>query len=101
MVLGVGNGVLDHWLSVKLALAMRQKSLHLVIYKDHRGAAVRYFGPFANETSAEFFQAAVGEPLEGGYSHVRTIQPFASFEGRTVHQLIKRERENGPQSVRA
>lgn len=75
-----------------------KKTMYLVIYRDHQRVKTKYFGPFTSETAAEFFQLAIGEPQTelGGFSRVGLIQPFASFEGRTVAQLIKRERENGP-----
>lgn len=75
-----------------------KQTMWLVVYKDHRNAPIRYFGPFSSETKADFFLASLPSPWteHHGYVRVVTLQPFASFEGHTVAQLIKRERQNGP-----
>lgn len=77
-----------------------KKSMYLAVYKDHQNAPTRYFGPYVSETQCDFFRASLPLPLteRGGYCKTELIQPFASFEGHTVAQLIKRERQNGPAS---
>lgn len=71
-------------------------SRFIVGYKDDEDAKVRYFGPFVSESVADFFTAALPEPLEGGWVRTVALQPFGPQEGRTVNQLILRERKQPP-----
>lgn len=68
----------------------------IVGYRDGPKAKPLYFGPFVSETVADFFIAALPEPLEGGMVKVVPLQPFMAHEARTVAQLIERRRERTP-----
>lgn len=61
-------------------------------YRDHPKAPTRYFGPFVSESVAEFFVAALPKPQKGGWARIRHLQPFGVQEGRTVSEMILRER---------
>lgn len=69
---------------------------YIVGYRDSPKARALYFGPFVSETVAEFFIAALPDPLEGGWTRIVPLQPFMVHEARTVAQLIERNREATP-----
>lgn len=67
---------------------------YIVGYKDSEDAKVRYFGAFVSESVADFFIAALPEPLEGGFARVVPLQPFTAQEGFTVSRMILAERRS-------
>lgn len=71
---------------------MRQ-SITLVVYKDHKNADVRYFGPFVDIHIASDFAKAIPEPLKGGFKGYRTTQPFTATEASLVSDLILNARK--------
>lgn len=71
-------------------------SRYIVGYRDGPKAKPLYFGTFVSENVADFFIAALPEPLEGGWVRVVPLQPFMAHEARTVAQLIERHREDNP-----
>jgi hypothetical protein len=74
---------------------MRQ-STTLVVYKDSKDAAVRYFGPFINLDFASEFATALPEPLQpGGFKGYRSTQPFTSTETSLATEAILSDRETG------
>lgn len=64
----------------------------MVQYRDKRGEVARYFGPFVSRSIAEFFQACLPEPLDGGVCQILTLQPFTQADGHIVAQKILEER---------
>lgn len=73
---------------------------HLVSYRDSPDAQTLMFGPFVSESVADFFIAALPEPLKGGYVGVVPLQPFLAHEARTVASIIHRNREANPVKAR-
>jgi hypothetical protein len=67
-------------------------------YKDSAKAPILYFGPFVSTSVAEFFLASLPTPLKGGWAAVRHFQPFNVQEGRTVTEMIMRDRRMKPQA---
>ena len=69
---------------------------YIVGYRDSPKARTLYFGPYASENVADFFIAALPDPLPGGWVRSVPLQPFMAHEARTVAQLIERNRETAP-----
>lgn len=67
---------------------------YIVGYRDSPKSRTLYFGPFVSESVADFFIAALPEPLMGGWVRVVPLQPFMVHEARTVAQLIERHRSD-------
>jgi hypothetical protein len=65
---------------------------YLVRYRDDCKAQVLNFGPFVSESIADFFQAALPAPKEGGFKKVHPIQPYTSQDGHRAAEVILRER---------
>ena len=61
-------------------------------YKDSKASPILYFGPFVSQSVADFFLASLPTPLKGGWTAVRHFQPFNVQEGRTVTEMIMRDR---------
>lgn len=68
----------------------------IVGYRDSPKTRILYFGPYASESIADFFIAALPQPLQGGWVRTVPLQPFMAHEARTVAQLIERHREASP-----
>lgn len=62
-------------------------------FRDSSKSPVLYFGPFVSESVAEFFLAALPKPRKGGWARIRHLQPFGAQEGRTVAEMILRDRQ--------
>jgi hypothetical protein len=68
----------------------------MVGYRDSPKAKTLWFGTFVSESVADFFIAALPNPLEGGWVRTVLLQPFMAHEARTVAQMIERQREDRP-----
>jgi hypothetical protein len=90
---GLDASCLGHdLLSVHQAMTNR----YIVGYRDSPKSRTLYFGPYASESVADFFVAALPTPLPGGWVRTVPLQPFMAHEARTVAQLIERHREDNP-----
>lgn len=65
---------------------------YFVGFKDSKASKILYFGPFVSESVADFFVASLPSPLKGGWAAVRHLQPFNVQEGRTISEMILRDR---------
>ena len=65
---------------------------HLVAYRDSGDERTLYFGPFVSTSVAEFFKAALPDPLSGGFKRIVLTQPFTQHEGHIVSQKLLAER---------
>lgn len=66
---------------------------YFVGYKDSPKSKLLYFGPFVSESVSDFFLASLPTPRKGGWTAVRHLQPFSVQEGRTVAEMILRDRQ--------
>jgi len=85
----------------RLVIRDQMSTRFIVGYRDSPKAKTLYFGPYASQSIADFFIAALPAPLEGGMVRAVPLQPFMAHEARTVAQLIERHREERPAKGRS